>query len=299
MKKAVFIDEARRKSLDVFLQGTADKITAAGNAVKANFPALTWNTLCAVVLHNESAARDYLCRMILDATAERLKLPCYWDEQHPVEETRLNRKLVDLQARDVYAPIKDFNGVAYLETYLRTGAITINKKGQTVIAEDAAARLDDFCTVYAETEEQARFVAGVERMQRAALELEAAYQDTCATLTAKTHRAALGACAWAYKAAQFGLVPGAAGTIQLTAKDATARALISYFDRTRDTAPKFYNLAGILAYTGEDAAKAVGRRAAFKLLENASRYYSLYHRQAVDRRYMPDIDTYPAIIVEG
>ena len=72
MKKAVIFDAARRAALETFLPDAAAKVTAAGDAVRASFPALTWNTLFVWVLCCEKAAADDLCRRVLE-DAERLE----------------------------------------------------------------------------------------------------------------------------------------------------------------------------------------------------------------------------------
>ena len=69
MKKAVIFDAARRAALETFLPDAAAKVTAAGDAVRASFPALTWNTLFVWVLCCEKAAADDLCRQVLEDAA--------------------------------------------------------------------------------------------------------------------------------------------------------------------------------------------------------------------------------------
>ena len=155
-----------------------------------------------------------------------------------------------------------------------------------------AARLDDFCTLNAETKEQAAFVAAWERTQRAALDLQAAYTDLCASAQDAAARAELESRAGDYDAAELW-----AGSYYLTAQDAAARALISYFDLSgkTDAAPKFYNLAGVLAYTGKDAGQVIGRKE-FTHLEQYARYRVLYEKPKARRQ---SVAVYPAIIKEG
>lgn len=293
MKKAVIFDAARRAALETFLPDAAAKVTAAGDAVRASFPALTWNTLFVWVLCCEKAAADDLCRQVLEDAASAAGLSCDWDERHPSEETRINRKLVELQARQTLAALRGLYHLAGLETFLRAGVLRIGSNGETITAQDAAARLDDFCTLNAETKEQAAFVAAWERTQRAALELQAAYTDLCASAQDAAARAELESRAGDYDAAELW-----AGSYYLTAQDAAARALISYFDLSgkTDAAPKFYNLAGVLAYTGKDAAQVIGRQQTFTHLEQYARYRVLYEKPKSRRQ---SVAVYPAIIVEG
>ena len=293
MKKAVIFDAARRAALETFLPDAAAKVTAAGDAVRASFPALTWNTLFVCVLCCEKAAADDLCRRVLEDAASAAGLSCDWDERHPSEETRINRKLVELQARHTLAALRGLYHLAGLETFLRAGVLRIGSNGETITAQDAAARLDDFCTLNAETKEQAACVAAWEQTQRAALELQAAFNDLCASAPDAVSRANLESGAGDYDVAELW-----AGSFYLTAQDAAARALISYFDLSgkTDAVPKFYNLAGVPAYTGKDAAQVIGRRQTFTHLEQYARYRVLYEKPKARRQ---SVAVYPAIIKEG
>lgn len=264
MKEKVFVFEAKRQELTAGLSDAVARVSALGEVVKAVLPRVSFGVPFLWALMDTRpfyTLRQLLTDEILNQSAKESGLKCGpgWGERvrgyaevvppHPLldnlsDDVRLNRKFVELQCRKEAGVLRSFK---IDEAYLRAGVIVIDKNGNVKPAKDAAARLEDFCTLYAETEEQATFVAGLERMQRAALDLEQAYKDTCASLPAEgAHRAALEACTWDYDPDQFGLTPSAAGTIRLTDQDAAARALISYFDRDQDTAPKFYNRAGVL-----------------------------------------------------
>lgn len=314
-KVKVFENAALLKSLAAHLEGTAEKVTAAGDAMRQHFPALPWNNQILWILTFEPDARHFLCRLILERAAEAANMPCAWDiEETPApafkpdyfaakerqtidEETRLNRKLVELQTRDARAPFLALDGLAHIGTYLRTGALSIGKKGETITAPDAAERLADFCTLYAETPKQAAFVEGLEKMQRAALDLESAYKDALNATPAGRERTALARLAWQYATpARFGLTQNDEGFFSIFAKDAAARALITIFRLTGDKgAPKFYNLAGLpKPYTKEDAAKLIGcKPGQFKGLRMRTEYPALYAR-TIDGRAL-GLNFYPEI----
>ena len=277
MKKHVFTDTARLKRLENCLPIAAERVTAAGDAMRAQFPALPWNTRALWVLAFEPGARDYLCKIILQRGADAAGLCCAWDKEdytpkvvnvilpeeveHPAPlsaEIKLNRKFVERDTETARAPFRGLDAVPELETYLRTGVLSIGKKGETITAPDAAERLEDFCTLYAETDAQAAFVENLEKMQNAAGEMSAAYVKTLAQLPAQARRH-LSANAGFYMPTLGALAQG--GQIALTAKDAAARALITFFNLARpgvEAAPKFYNLAGIWNYTAEDANALIG-----------------------------------------
>lgn len=306
-KQAVFIDAARLKNLENNLQPVADIVTAAGDAMRANFPALTWNTRALWILAFEPDARAYLCQLIRERAADTAGLSCAWelgDPQPPKivleilpkwcemkeppaplsEEIKFNRRLVELQTKDARVPFLALDACG-IEPYLRTGVLSIDAEGRTQIAEDAAARLADFCTLYAETPQQAAFLELLERMRKAAAEMSAAYVKTLAGLPAPA-RKELAANAGFYMPTLGAL--DSRGEIRLTAKDAAPRALLSFFGLTNacpDDAPKFYNLAGIWDYTAEDARALLG--------------CELKRLRHLGRSTKPAGNIYPAIIVEG
>ena len=276
MKKHVFTDTARLKRLEDCLPIAAQRVAAAGDAMRAQFPALPWNTRALWVLAFEPAAREYLCNEILQRAADAAGMPCEWgredytpkvvnvilvDEvEHPAplsEEIKFNRRLVELQTKDTRAPFLALDGCG-IEPFLRTGALYIDAEGRTQIATDAAERLADFCTLYAETPQQAAFVAALDAMKAEAAKMSAAYLKALAVLPAQA-RKEMSANAGFYMPTLGALASG--GQIRITAEDATPRALISFFGlarASRDAAPKFYNLAGIWDYTAEDAAALLG-----------------------------------------
>ncbi len=286
MKKHVFTDTARLKRLENALPIAAQRVAAAGDAMRAQFPALPWNTRALWVLAFEPAAREYLCNEILQRAADAAGMPCEWgredytpkvvniilpDEvEHPAplsEETKFNRRLIMMQTKEARAPFLGLDAVPELETLLRTGVLSIGKKGETITAPDAAERLEDFCTLYAETDAQATFVENLEGMRKAAADMSAAYLKTLAGLPAQA-RKELAANAGFYMPNLGAIASG--GQIRLAAEDANARALISFFGLARpgvEKAPKFYNRAGVWDYTAEDANALIpfGRRGLQKL----------------------------------
>ena len=182
--------------------------------------------------------------VILRDTAER--------PQPLSPEIILNRKFIERDTQEARAPFLALDGCGLLP-YLRAGAISIDAKGRT---QTAPERLADYCTLYAETPQQAAFVAALERMQKAAAEMSAAYTAALETLPAQG-RKELSANAGFYLPTLGALA--SLGQIPLTAQDAAPRALITLFGLAASkTAPKFYNLAGIWDYTAADANALLG-----------------------------------------
>lgn len=310
MKKVVFFDSQRRGALEATLATAANIVTATGNVVKNHFPNLIWCTQLVWVLRYEAEARKQLCQAILEETAKRERFECEWEKGTPTapavklfalketierpqplsEETRINRKLCELKAKDTVATINDMGGAANLDVYLRTGIIYIDKKGQTVIADDAADRLDDFCTLCAETEEQAALVLAIEKMQAAALDLENAYKEICKVNVYSTARREIAARGYEYDQSRYHLTSDKEGEIRLTDEDTAARALITFFGLSRiRRIPKFYNNAGVYAYTTHEAAKLLGRE--LEALQIRCHYPEYYKTDA----YTGSLEVYPKI----
>ncbi len=310
MKKVVFFDSKRREALEANLATTANIVTATGNVVKNHFDNLIWCTQLVWVLRYEAEARKQLCQAILKETAKREGLACEWEKGTPTapavkllaleetierpqplsEETRINRKLCELKVKDTLTAIEDIGGAANLEVYLRTGVIYIDKKGQTAIADDAADRLNDFCTLCAETEEQAAFISTVEKMQAAARDLENAYKEICKVNVHPIARREITACGSEYDQSRYRLTSDQNGALRLTAEDTAARALITFFGLSRiRRIPKFYNNAGVYAYTAHDAAKLLGRE--LEALQ-IRRYYPEYYKTDA---YTGQLEVYPKI----
>ena len=284
MRKQVYFDEARRAALADRLPEAVDTINTARDTFREHFPGLTWDTRALWVLAFEPGARAHYCKEILEREAEASKLPCDWDRPdntdpkpreiagfiynprpEPLsEEIRLNRKFVEIRTRDLRAKIQALGGILFLEDYLRAGVLSIGKDGQTLTAKEADARLDEFCTLFAEDKQQAAFVEGVERMRAAALALAEAAQDTAKAAQGTAGAPLLSNCVGDYGPARLDLLaePRACygyNVIRLMDPEAVPRALITAFDLERkERKPKFYNRAGAWDYTREEAEAAAG-----------------------------------------
>ena len=301
MRKQVYFYEARRAALADRLAETAGIVSLAGDTLQALFPGLTWDTRALWVFAFEQEAREHYCKEILKEEAEASKLPCEWDREDNTEpapreiagiiynprpeplseEIRVNRRFVEIRTREIREKIQALGWALYLEDYLRAGVLTIGKAGELVIAKDADARLDDFCTLYAEDKQQAAFVEGVERMQTAAAALAAAYEGTAKAMEGERWAPLLGRCAGDYDPTRLDLLAAPFNTsrMRLVGENIPARALITFFNLEREQGrPKFYNEAGVWAYTLEEAEAAA--RCKLKGLQIGARHPRLYRAVA-------------------
>ena len=283
-KQIIYFDKARRGALACLLADAAATITAAGDTFRELFPSLPWNTRALWVLAFEPEARDYYCKEILKREEEASGLRCDWDykepsglEPYPIygcplnsrpaplsAEARVNRHYVRLRTQDSRDKIQALGGIPRLEEFLRTGVLSIGKAGETIIAKDAEERLDDFCTLYAEGPQQAAFVEGVEKMRAAANALLASYLATAKSAKGIPRPAFFANCAGDFVPTRLELLAEKRAcygyqVVKLLDPEAVPRALITLFDLGHtEKRPKFYNLAGIWAYTKEEAEEAAG-----------------------------------------
>lgn len=319
-KVKVYEQTALLKSLAGNLENAAEKVAAAGDAWRKLFPARPWNTNTLWVLIFEPAARRVAELEILKREAERAGLPCAWDlpdtpapaarleilresierPQPLSEEIRFNRRLVEMQAREALAPFRELNGLAHIGTYLRTGVLSIGKKGEIITAPDAAERLADYCTLYAETKQQRAFVAALDNMRQAAEKMQAAYIATTEAIPNKLARQELTANAGFYMPRLGAITKRADGQIRLFDADAPARALITFFGldwETKETAPKFYNESGVLVYQAAEAAALIGcdpeKLGALHIWEAYPRAYGRKKDPAKER--FPYLDVFPKL----
>ena len=300
MRKQVYFDAARRGALADRLAEAAATITAAGEIFREHFPGLAWNTRALWVLAFEPEAREHYCKEILEREAEASKLPCAWDRKDNLEpkpreiagfiynprpeplseEIRLNRKFVEIRTRATREKIQALGSIPFLWDYLRAGVLSIGKDGETLTAKDADARLDEFCTLYAEGKQQVAFVEGVEGLRGAAVALAQAFGKLGEAAQGGRFVSLLEHCASDYDTTRLDLLAECrlfypyAG-IRLLDPEAVPRALITFFDLGRtEKRPKFYNHAGGWAYTKEEAEEAAG----IKMLGNLALWSS--HRRA-------------------
>lgn len=313
MKEKVLVFDELRQRLTAGLDDAAATVTALGNVVRERFsgfsfgPSFIWLLLIDPPVQDFYHLRRCLADTILNDAADAAGLDCGapWGprtQHEPVyanphdanplagltDSQRINRKFVELQNRDAVNAVLNF---AIDRAYIRAGVFSFNKRGSVQVVKDAAARLEDFCTLYAETSQQAAFVAALAKMRAKALELQAARQELCGTVPDKLARTVLELNAGDYAAKNLDIMPDGYGRIMLTDADAAARALISCFGLSGQTdgAPKFYNQAGTPAHGADALYSATGGSWGAKVLPKTE----------PERQQRRRFTTYPAIIKEG
>ena len=249
--------------LQARLRPFADKVTAAGAAMRKRFPEIPWNTKTLWLVFGERRVRAYLRREIYCREAAVLGLEIeydlpainpddyyYWVPRHASPAALAARPVVRAHVGLDANAIEDLCWSRLDEVFLRTSAVSIGKDGETVVAEDAADRLKDFCTLFAETREQLRFVEAFRRLQDYAKGVFDSHAELVKTLPDDEAKKA---CASAPMPEQYRFSIHRDG-LSLFEIDALPRALITFFKLNMSTkgAPKFYNCAGSLKYELED-----------------------------------------------
>ena len=274
--EAIYFNKKLYHHLKTFLPVFAERVTAAGKVVKKHLPTIPWNSRTLWIVCGEEAVRRYFCDELNRLEAKQQKLECEWGRREPgpgyinpetsalwhdvldhqpeplSPEVKRNRRFVMDNTRPDREAIIALGWNELADAYLRTSSVTIGDKGKTVIARDAEDRLKDFCTLCAETEEQAVFVEAVTKVKVQADALASSFAELC-DVTPSSHD--LKRLATGYDPARLPLIPVEGSVpIPLFAPNAIARALISFFNLAPSVlgSPKFYNRAGYWPYFPAD-----------------------------------------------
>ena len=278
MEKQIFFHAELYKQLQARLTSFIERVDAAGEVLHAHFPRVPWNTKTLWLIMGERVVRDYLCDQLNRREAEALGLDCEWgldENPKPVPkfygfvptprvepaspQAIVSRQLVRANTRKDREAFSALSWNDLDVIFLRTSVVSIGRSGETVVARDADSCLKDFCTLFAETDEQTAFVGIVERMRDHAAGLVNAYKDFQKAVPNNGAKELLRGLNWVYDPTRYTLVGGFSGSeLKLKEKDVVPRALITFFQLSRHTtgAPKFYNLSGYMTY-GPEAINAI------------------------------------------
>ena len=207
--------------------------------------------------------RDFLIDKLLNDAAARKNIDVGpgWNERirgyvpthllgnsHPLagisDDVRLNRKIVELECGET-ARYLQFFGLD--RDYLRMGAFDFDEEGTVKPVSDAAAKIGVFCTLYADSREQADFVKSLSMLRAAADDLWEAFSDTCGKIPNIRYKRLFAQCANDYTPSEMRVMNTyGMERISIADEDTIPRVLITFFERTTDRSPKFYNRAGTM-----------------------------------------------------
>ncbi len=268
--ETIFVKDRLLAELLGGIEDAAAKMDRVGRLIKAR-TSLTWCVPLAWVILKSPAVRKHLSGKLTLTTGELRQLECSDEERSKIAELMaLARKgrlriVEDLVNVDVASDFADLKNVS---TYLRTGAIVIDKAGNTVIAKNAKELLTTYCSVTVRTEDEAAFVAKVREMQNYENEIQAACEKLAdahrefVKLAKYRQGAALEHCQRSNGKNYDGVT--LSNEIRLSNEGAIWRALITFMRSDFDTfnGPRFYNRIGIPGYDFEQVYKLSGYKPA-------------------------------------
>ena len=275
MKEKVFVFERRQKELLDGLDYTAARLSALGKTVKENFPQMKYGAPFLWAMMDCQAAkpfysfRDFLIDKLLNDAAARkyLDVGPGWNERirgytptyilgnnHPLagisDDVRLNRKIVEMECGETARYLRFFE---LDRDYLRMGAFDFDEEGTVKPVADASAKIGEFCTLYAETRGQSDFVKSLSRLRAAGEDLWRAYKDTNDNIPNHKYRRLFTQCANDYTPSEMRVMNTyGMEKFSIADEDTIPRALITFFVRTMDRPPKFYNRAGMMRIGSRD-----------------------------------------------
>lgn len=255
--EVIFVKDRLLNDLLDGIETAANKMTRLGAVIKSR-TSLTWSVSLAWVILKSPAVRKHLSGTITLRADEVRELECSAEERARIAELlKLARKghfriMEDFATVD---PSSDFAELKEMTTYLRTGVITIDKHGNTVIAKNAKELLTAYCSVIVETDAEAAFVEKAREMQQYDGDMKAARQKL---IEAHRELVALAKDRKGSAAKYLGYSENAPAMrevnlseeIRLSSDSAVWRALVTFVKPSRGEkdGPRFYNSVGIPTY---------------------------------------------------
>lgn len=263
MKRTKFYtNEALKNSFISALETSAKRIDELGAVVRAETPRAKWGTEYVWTLTQNEAARQHLAGVLLRNEAARLNLfyPDRKDDAPITAEQRFDMRLAERKAADKIDFAYYFNG-AILSDLLRMGALSVDGNGAAKIADDAAARIDDFCTIYFESEKEAEFVQRFNELKDAAASLEKAFKAVHELAANPDGKYNISLGAWDYDVNSFVLGNPRGDHVKLLAEGAAVDAFLLFqMPRTsgRADTPHYYNKVSCVKLSGANLSTIFG-----------------------------------------
>lgn len=242
MKEKIYTSEQMRRNLENGLNNAARKLEALQKVAARDLPGSVWcNNFIWALAQYPDIKFPYRERILKDKAAQ-LGLICDFGAVLVSEDVKLNRKLVELEARQSLEAISEFLRLSDIHTYLRAGAIYIDEKGTVKIAADASKLIETFCSVYIESAKEKAFIDRLNALQGTAKRLEELHSEFVNSIEVPGGKEAAKWCTRYYMSDRFELVQG----LHLNAPNMIWRAFIAFCTSIRkNDSPHFYNKAGI------------------------------------------------------
>lgn len=242
MKEKIYTSEQMRRNLENGLNNAARKLETLQKVAARDLPGSVWcNNFIWALAQYPDIKFPYRERILKDKAAQ-LGLVCDFGATLVSEDVKLNRKLVELEARQSLETVSEFLRLSDIHTYLRAGAIYIDEKGTVKIATDASKLIESFCSVYIESAKEKAFIDRLNALQSTAKRMEELHSDFVNSIEVPGGKEAANWCVRYYMSDRFELVQG----LRLNARNMIWRAVIAFCTRIRkNDSPHFYNKAGI------------------------------------------------------
>ena len=241
MKERIYTNEDLCHRLQENLTDAAQRLGALKAVIDTNCPAARWNANFVWALEQYPEAKRHLCQKIHVDAAERAGLACEYGAKIVSEDTRLNRKFVEMQTGTATKAIEAFKIDSYLAAYLRAGAITFGRSGAVTIADNSAELIQDYCSVFVESNAEKALFEKITALQKAGQALQAAHAGFVDALEDKAAKRAAAGYAGRFDAGRMYLYDG----LHLASDSCVWRTFVGFCARLRKAdKPRFYNTAG-------------------------------------------------------
>lgn len=177
-KKTVFVKDVLLTELTDELQRVAAVLKDAGEGFKTLFPSIAWKNETVQALVFDPLAGEInqflycdLIRRKADENSVSVGFIADSGVRPGNDQEKANYNFIQFQIggnwRKIQA-LRDQKNARSLQTFLRTGALTIDAYGLAVVAKDAANRLKDYCSVTVENDQEKAYYDKAVALQKAA-----------------------------------------------------------------------------------------------------------------------------------
>lgn len=242
MKEKIYTHERMRLKLENGLNDAARKLETLQEVAAQDLPGSVWCNNFIWALAQYPDIKFHYRERILKDKAAQMGLNCYFGATFVSEDISLNRKLVELEARQSIDTISEFMRLTDVHTYLRAGAIFIDKKGTVKIADDASKLIEAFCSVYIESAKEKAFVDRLNALQSTVKKMEQLHGELVDSIEVPGGQEAAKWCIRYYMSDRFEIVQG----LRLNSPNMVWRGFVTFCTSMRkNDSPHFYNKAGI------------------------------------------------------
>ena len=256
-KKTIFVKDILLQELCDNIQERAEKMAEVGKVFKKVFPSMPWSVDAFLGITQNYELREYTKQKIREQTAQNFGLNCcYGTPPDKIShDIIMNRKMVEFHTVDDLKTLSVTSNY-FMEskgiiTYLRTGAIYVDKNEQVVIAKNANDLLKDYCSVTIENSKEANFMAGLIEAGKAAKVL-------CSQFVSLSKLADVDGCDILHHSGYVDRLHLCDGML-ICSDSMPRRAFVKFIAVAREKdSPRFFNRQALPKVTAESIFRATG-----------------------------------------